>query len=55
MIEINAPSRAIAIATARPIPESPPVMTATLSLSFPTPGYFGMYWGCGRISLSTPG
>ena len=40
-IAIKAPSRAIATATARPMPLSPPVMTATLSLSLPTPGYFG--------------
>ena len=33
----SAPSRAKAIATARPIPLSPPVMTATLPVSFPEP------------------
>jgi hypothetical protein len=43
MIEISAPSRAIATATARPMPLSPPVMIATRSFSLPTPGYFGWY------------
>jgi hypothetical protein len=37
------------------MPLSPPVMTATLSLSLPTPGYFGRKSGRGVISLSTPG
>src|SRR5262249_52111613 len=54
MIAIFAPSRAMATATARPIPLSPPVMSATLSFSLRTPGYFGSS-GSGRILLSTPG
>src|SRR6476660_249746 len=52
---IWAPSRAMATATARPMPLSPPVMSATLPLSLPTPGYFGVYSGRGCISRSRPG
>ncbi len=36
-IAMSAPSRAKSTATARPMPESPPVMSATLSRSFPDP------------------
>src|SRR5690349_9653487 len=52
---IWAPSRAMATATARPMPLSPPVINATLPLSLPTPGYFGVKSGRGCISRSTPG
>jgi len=42
----SAPSVAKAIATARPIPLSPPVMSATLFCSFPLPGVFRLpLWG----------
>ena len=37
-----APSRANSIAVARPMPESPPVMIATLPFSRPEPGKRGV-------------
>jgi hypothetical protein len=56
MIETSAPSFANAIATARPIPLSPPVMIATLPLSLPVPLCFASCdLGRGRISDSRPG
>src|SRR5437899_807287 len=50
------PSVAKAIATARPIPLSPPVMSATLFCSFPLPGCFSSSaLGRGFILCSRPG
>ena len=40
----SAPSRANATATARPMPESPPVTTATRSVSLPLPTYVFSPW-----------
>lgn len=39
MMELSAPSIAYSIATARPIPLSPPVITAFLPLSLPAARY----------------
>ena len=47
----SAPSRAYSTATARPMPESPPVIKATFPWSFPEPLYLGA-WYCGRGSSS---
>src|SRR5688572_5245320 len=52
----SAPSLAKTIATARPIPLSPPVISATLPSSFPHALYFGsLALGRGRIFDSSPG
>ncbi len=52
----SAPSRAKAIATARPIPESPPVISARLPSSLPLPRYDSSPWsGLGVISPVEPG
>ena len=51
-----APSLANNIATARPMPESPPVMSATLPFNFPAAWYaFNSATGLGVISASIPG
>src|SRR5687768_7502959 len=55
-IATSAPSRAKAIATALPMPESPPVMSATLSAMHPEPSYDSAPWSaCGFSSASVPG
>ena len=52
----SAPSRANSTATARPMPESPPVISATLPSSLPAALYSGAsYCGRGRSSASMPG
>src|SRR6185369_2894037 len=52
----SAPSRAKSTATARPIPESPPVIKATLSFSLPAPAYRGAWCrGRGFSFASMPG
>ena len=53
---MSAPSRANRIATARPMPESPPVIRATLPSSLPEPFQKGAsYMGCGSSAASLPG
>lgn len=50
------PDFACAIATARPIPLSPPEIRATRSMSFPLPRHRGSSsMGSGVISVSSPG
>ncbi len=55
-IAMSAPSLAKRIATARPIPLSPPVARATLFWSFPLPpDCASSDFGCGVISYRRPG
>ncbi len=55
-IAMSAPSLAKRIATARPIPLSPPVARATLFWSFPlAPDCASSDFGCGVISYRRPG
>ena len=51
-----APSRANSVATARPMPESPPVISAILPSSLPAALYWAAsYRGFGESSDSSPG
>jgi hypothetical protein len=50
-----APSRANSTLTARPMPLSPPVISAVLPSSRPEPAKRGSNSGAGTISVSRPG
>src|SRR6478609_7134198 len=53
---VSAPSLAYAMATARPIPLSPPVISATLFSNLPLPPCSGPWlFGRGVMSFSSPG